>query len=232
MAGVADPIQSPQSFTGKGVVGYGGIGVHISRHGAQIGGALFDFHQRMAVFQGGSQSGHAADIIAAGEMTLDPAVPDGPPGGAGDTAYITAVRAGDVPIVLAGAHPPQVHETHHAAGIVPFSGDAAPVHAGADHGLRLIAEVQGAVSLFDQVILGVEVVFNGHGPYDAGHVDVSLHGPCVPGIGDTSGIRSTGLLVRDVLETVRQFLSSLLQQIPQQIRDNPELVSDGFQIVQ
>ena len=165
-------------------------------------------------------------------MTLDPAVPDGPPGGAGDTTYITAVRAGDVPIVLAAAHPPQVHETHHAAGIVPFSGDAAPVHAGADHGLRLIAEVQGAVSLFDQVILGVEVVFNGHGPYDAGHVDVSLHGSRVPGIGDTSGIRSTGLLVRDVLETVRQFLSSLLQQIPQQIRDNPELVSDGFQIVQ
>ena len=183
LPGVADAVQRAQALAGKGIAGDGAAAVHVSRHGAQIGGALVDGHQGVAVYQGGPQPGHAAHIVSAGQAALAPAVPDAAPGGPGDAAYIVAVTAGDSAVILAVSDPSQIHQADDAAGVVLLAGDLSRIDAGGDHGLGLIPEVQRAVALLDQVVLRIKVVLNGHGTHDPGHIDIPLHRPVIPGVG-------------------------------------------------
>ena len=186
----------------------------------------------MTVYQGGTQSGHAAHIVPAGQAALAPAVPNTAPGGAGNAAHVVAVATGDGTVVLTATHPPQVHQADNAAGIVLFSGDLSRIDAGGDHGFGLIPEVQRAVSLLDQVVLRIKVVLNGHGTHNPGHIDIALHSPVIPGAGQIPRICGLGRFVRHILKAVLKLLVRTLQNIPQQVGNDTKLLVDGVQIVQ
>ena len=230
--GIADAVQSAQALAGKGVAGHGPAAVHIPRHSAQIGGAPVDGHQSMAVYQGGPQSGHTAHIVPAGQAALAPALPDTAPGGPSDSTHIVAVGAGNSAVIFTAAHPAQVHQAHYAAGVVLFSGDLPRIDAGGDHGFGLIPEVQRAVSLLNQVVLRIKVVLNGHGAHDPGHIDVSLHRPVIPGVGQIPRICGFRGFIRHILKPVLKLLIRTRQNIPQQVGNDAELPVDGVQIVQ
>ena len=232
LPGVADSVQRPQALAGKGIAGHRAAAVHVSRHSAQIGRAPVDGHQGMTVHQGGPQSRHAAYVVPAGEMALAPALPNAAPGGPGNPAHIVAVGAGDGAVVLAAAHPPQVHPPRDSAGIVLLSGDLPRIGAGGDHGPGLIAEIQRALSLPDQVVLRVKVVLNGHRAHDPGHIDIALHRPVIPGAGQIPRVRRFRRLIRDIFKRVLRFPTVPLQDLPEQTGEHAELPVDLLQVPQ
>ena len=229
---VADAVQRAQALAGKGVSRYSAAAVRISCHGAQIGEALVDGHQSMAVYQGGPQACHAAHIVPAGQVTLAPAVPDAAPGGTGNAPHVVAVAAEDRAVIFAVPDSSQIHQAHDTAGVVLFSGDLSRIDTGGDHGFGLIPEVQRAVAFLDQIVLRVKVVLDGHGAHDPGHIDVALHRSVVPGIGQIPRICGLGRFVRHIFKAILNLLAGTIQNIPQQVGNDTELFIDGVQIVQ
>ena len=128
----------------------------------------------------------------------------------------------------------QVHAAHHAPGLVLLAGDGAVVHGAADDGLGLVGDVQRAVPFFDQIVLRVEVVFNGHGPGDTRHVHVALDLAVVGAGGDASGALPVAVdLVGDVLHQVLVGLVlGVLGLLAEQVGDGLDLVADGGQVRQ
>ena len=169
-----------------------------------------------------------------GEGAAGPTLPDGAPGAAGNATDVAAVGAGDGAVVFAVGDLAQVHAAHHAPGLVLLAGDGAVVHGAADDGLGLVGDVQRAVPFFDQIVLRVEVVFNGHGPGDTRHVHVALDLAVVGAGGDTAGALLVAVdLVGDVLHQVLVGLVlGVLGLLAEQVGDGLDLVADGGQVRQ
>ena len=234
LACVADAVDAAETVVGEGVAGDDALGVPLPGDGACVGLRVGDLHGRAAVFQVRAVACDAADIMIPREGAAGPALPDGAPGAAGDAANVAAVGAGDGAVVFAVGDLAQVHAAHHAPSLVLLAGDGAVVHGAADDGLGLVGDVQRAVPFFDQIVLRVEIVLDGHGPSDARHVHVALNLAVVGAGGDAAGALLVAVdLVGDVLHQVLVGLVlGVLGLLAEQVGDGLDLVADGGQVRQ
>ena len=139
-----------------------------------------DVHQGIAARHGAAAAGDrlgdaaahdAAHIFFAAEGAFGIAPAHGSASEPRDAAHIAPVFRGDGAIALAVGDEAQIHLPGDAAGIAALAGDLPGVDAQLDHGLVLIFPPAGPGG---DIVLGIQLVFQGHGPGDAAHVEVAI----------------------------------------------------------
>ena len=180
-----------------------------------------------AIGNGIAAAGNAAGPAAAFQLTFGAAVSDDSVTLTGNTTHVTGVRRvqlAGIGAVLHKAHRLPTHDTTHA---LLFGGDNSMIPAACNHAAHLSGKIQRGLSQNIQIILLVQLVFQGHSAGNAAGIQVRQDTAVVGALGNLTSSVFFRIQVRHICDAAAQVVLCVLQGLTHL----PHLSGNGLHIL-